>query len=59
MLQNRKCSRPTFDAATVRFGQRGGMTPTNLIACYGVLAFNMNTDELETPAPPTEKALTT
>ena len=40
-----------------RFGQRGTMTLTNLIACYAVLAYNMNTYELEAPAHPTEKAL--
>ncbi len=59
LLQNRKVSRPTFDIATARFGQRGVMTLTNLIACYAVLAYNMNTYELEAPAHPTEKALTT
>jgi 4-carboxymuconolactone decarboxylase len=57
LLQNRKVSRPTFDAATARFGQRGTMTLTNLIACYAVLAYNMNTYELEAPPHPTEKAL--
>ena len=59
LLQNRKVSRATFDIATARFGQRGVMTLTNLIACYAVLAYNMNTYELEAPAHPTEKALTT
>jgi hypothetical protein len=34
------------------------MTPTNLITCYAVLAYNMDTCELEAPAHPTEKALT-
>ena len=58
LLRNRKVSRPTFDAAMARFGQRGTMTLTNLIACYAVLAYNMNTYELEAPAHPTEKALT-
>jgi len=58
LLQNRKVSQPTFDGATRRFGQRGTMTLTNLIACYAVLAYNMNTYELEAPAHPTEKALT-
>ena len=58
LLQNRKVSRATFDAATARFGQRGTMTLTNLIACYAVLAYAMNTYELEAPAHPTEKALT-
>ena len=57
LLQNRKVSQPTFAAATARFGQRGVMTLTNLIACYAVLAYNMNTYELEAPAHPTEKAL--
>ena len=57
LLQNRKVSRPTFDAATARFGQRGVMTLTNLVARYAVLAYNMNTYELEAPAHPTEKAL--
>jgi 4-carboxymuconolactone decarboxylase len=59
LLQTRKVSRPTFDAATARFGQRGVMTLTNLIACYAVLAYNMNTYELEAPAHATEKALPT
>jgi 4-carboxymuconolactone decarboxylase len=57
LMQNRKVSPPTFDAATARFGQRGTMTLTNLIACYAVLAYNMNTYELEAPAHPTEKGL--
>jgi 4-carboxymuconolactone decarboxylase len=57
LLQNRKVSRPSFDAATARFGPRGVMTLTNLIACYAVLAYNMNTYELDAPAHPTEKAL--
>jgi 4-carboxymuconolactone decarboxylase len=57
LLQQRKVSRPTFDAATARFGQRGVMALTNLIACYAVLAYNMNAYELEAPAHPTEKAL--
>jgi 4-carboxymuconolactone decarboxylase len=57
LLQNRKVIRPTFDAATARFGPRGVMTLTNLIACYAVLAYNMNTYELDAPAHPTEKAL--
>ena len=58
LLQNRKVSRPTFDAASTRFGQRGTMTLTNLIACYAVLAYNMNTYDLEAPAHPSEQALT-
>jgi 4-carboxymuconolactone decarboxylase len=57
LLQNRKVSRSMFDAATAKFGQRGVMTLTNLIATYAVLAYNMNTYELEAPAHATEKAL--
>ena len=33
------------------------MTLTNLVACYAVLAYNMNSYELEAPAHPTEPAL--
>jgi len=58
LLRTRKVGRPAFDAATARFGQRGVMTLTNLIACYAVLAYNMNTYELEAPAHATEKPLT-
>ena len=58
LLQNRKVSQATFDAASARFGQRGTMTLTNLIACYAVLAYNMNTYELQAPRHATEKALT-
>src|SRR5215510_12846521 len=58
LLQNRRVSRATFDAATSLFGQRGTMTLTNLVACYAVLAYNMNTYELEAPAHSTEKPLT-
>ena len=57
LLQQRKVSRPTFDAATSRFGQRGTMTLTNLIASYAVLSYNMNTYELQAPAHATEKPL--
>ena len=57
LLQQRKVSRATFDAATSRFGQRGTMTLTNLIACYAVLSYNMNTYELQAPAHATEKPL--
>jgi 4-carboxymuconolactone decarboxylase len=57
LLRNRKVSQATFDAAAGRFGQRGVMTLTNLIACYAVLAYNMNTYELEAPEHPTEKGL--
>ena len=57
LLQLRKVSRATFDAATARFGQRGMLTLTNLIACYAVLAYNMNAYELEARAHPTENPL--
>ena len=57
LLQNRKVSQPTFNEAMTRFGQRGMMTLTNLIASYAVLAYNMNTYEVEAPAHATEKAL--
>jgi AhpD family alkylhydroperoxidase len=58
-IRERRVSRPTFDAATARFGQRGVMTLTNLIACSAMLAYSMTTYELQAPAHPTEKALTT
>jgi 4-carboxymuconolactone decarboxylase len=58
LLQQRKVSRTTFEAASTRLGQRGTMALTNLIACYAVLAYNMNTYELEAPAHATEKPLT-
>jgi 4-carboxymuconolactone decarboxylase len=57
MLENRKVDKATFDAATAQFGQRGVMTLTNLVACYAVLAYNMNTYELEAPQHATEPAL--
>ncbi len=57
LLQNRSVSQATFDAASRQFGQRGTMTLTNLVACYAVLAYNMNTYELEAPEHPTEKGL--
>ena len=57
LLQNRRVSQATFDDASQRFGQRGVMTLTNLVACYAVLAYNMNTYELEAPEHPTEKGL--
>ena len=57
LLRHRKVSQTTFDTAMARFGQRGTMTLTNLVACYAVLAYNMNMYELEAPAHPTEKEL--
>ena len=57
LLDKRRVSKATFDAAMAKFGQRGTMTLTNLVACYAVLAYNMNTFELEAPARATEPAL--
>ena len=57
LLQNRKVSKATYEAASSSFGQRGTMTLTNLVACYAVLAYNMNTFELEAPAHATEPPL--
>ncbi len=57
LLRHRQVSQATFDAASAQFGQRGTMTLTNLVACYAVLAYNMNTYELEAPEHPSEKAL--
>jgi 4-carboxymuconolactone decarboxylase len=57
LLQDRRVSKATFDAAMSAFGQRGVMTLTNLVACYAVLAYNMNTFELEAPQHATEKPL--
>jgi 4-carboxymuconolactone decarboxylase len=57
LLRDRKVDKATFDAATAQFGQRGVMTLTNLIACYAVLAYNMNTYELVAPAHASEPAL--
>jgi len=57
LLQDRKVDKATFGAATAQFGQRGVMTLINLIACYAVLAYNMNAYELEAPAHASEPAL--
>lgn len=57
LLRNRRVSQATFEAASRHLGQRGTMTLTNIVACYAVLAYNMNTYELEAPAHPTEPAL--
>jgi 4-carboxymuconolactone decarboxylase len=57
MLRGHKVSRATFDSASARFGQRGTLALTNLVACYAVLAYNMNTYELAAPVHATEKAL--
>lgn len=57
LLQRRKLSPATFEAASARFGQRGLMTLINLIACYAVLAYTMDAYELEAPEHPTEPPL--
>jgi len=57
LLRNRKVRQATFDRASASFGQRGTLTLTNLIACYAMLAYNMNAYELEAPAHATEPAL--
>ena len=57
LLRNRKVGLPAFDRATASFGRRGTLTLTNLVACYAVLAYNMNAYELEAPAHATELAL--
>jgi len=57
LLRKRKVSEGTFERATTSFGQRGTLTLTNLIACYAMLAYNMNAYELQAPAHATEKAL--
>ena len=54
LLRERKVSRATFDRATTCFGQRGTITLTNLVACYAVLAYNMNTYEVTAPTNATE-----
>ena len=57
LLRDRKVNQVTFDAATASLGQRGTMTLTNLVACYAVLAYNMNTYELQAPPHATENPL--
>ncbi len=57
LLRNRKVSRATFDRATEHLGQRGMLALTNLVACYAMLAYNMNTYELEAPVSAHEPAL--
>ena len=57
LLQQRRVSQATFEAATQQFGQRGTMTLTNIVSCYAVLAYNMNTYELAAPAHATEPGL--
>ena len=57
LLRNRRISEATFDRASKLFGRRGTLTLTNLIACYSVLAYNMNAYELAAPSHAQEPAL--
>jgi 4-carboxymuconolactone decarboxylase len=57
LLHNHKVGKVTFDDVTAKFGRRGTMTLTSLIACYAVLAYNTKTYELEAPPHATEPAL--
>ena len=57
LLRNRKVSRTAFERATAELGRRGTLALTNLVACYAVLAYNMNAYELEAPASAGEPAL--
>ena len=57
LLRNRKVGKSTFDRASAAFGQRGTMTLTSLIGAYAMLAYFMNTYELEAPAHATEPPL--
>ena len=57
LLRERKVSKSTFERASVSFGQRGTLILTNLVASYAMLAYNMNTYELQAPAHATEQAL--
>ncbi len=57
LLRNRSVSQPVFDRATASLGRRGTLTLTNLIACYAMLAYNMNVYRLEVPENATEPAL--
>lgn len=57
LLRERNVSQPTFDIATARFGQRGTLALTNLVACYAMLAYNMNAYELQAPSSAAEPAL--
>ena len=57
LLRNRRVDRATFERALRSFGRRGTLTLTNLVACYAMLAYDMNALELEAPAHPTEPPL--
>ncbi len=57
LLRHYKVSKPVFDKASASFGQRGTLALTNLVACYAVLAYNMNAYEVTAPAGGAEPAL--
>ncbi len=57
LLRNRKVSQPAFERVSACLGQRGTLALTNLVACYAVLAYNMNTYELKAPVSASEPAL--
>lgn len=57
LLRTRRVSHITYERANERFGRRGTLTLTNLVACYAMLVYNMNALELEAPLHPTEPAL--
>ncbi len=42
LLRNRRVGQALFDRATASFGQRGTLTLTSLVGCYGVLAYLMD-----------------
>lgn len=47
----------TYERGNERFGRRGTLAITNVVACYAMLAYDMNALELEAPLHPTEPAL--
>jgi 4-carboxymuconolactone decarboxylase len=57
LLRHRKVEQATFERADASFGRRGTLTLTNLIACYAMLAYNMNAYELVAPLHATEPPL--
>jgi 4-carboxymuconolactone decarboxylase len=59
LLRTRRVSQITYDRTVSHFGRRGTLTLTNLVACYAMLAYNMNALELEAPWHPTEPPLPT
>lgn len=57
LLRERKVSQATHDRASASFGRCSALTLTNLIACYAMLAYNMNAYELVPPQHATEPPL--